>query len=120
MAAKKAKNSQMSITSGNMTFAGTSSQVNKMLETDLKAAIKRQSSKVAKETALPKEERRKLSKERLAKLADERKKTKQKAVKTATPSKQMKESLLLLKQRLEKSKLQIQKAKQSLFQKEQM
>ncbi len=86
MAAKKAKNSQMSITSGNMTFAGTSSQVNKMLETDLKAAIKRQSSKVAKETALPKEERRKLSKERLAKLATERSKTKQKPVKTATPS----------------------------------
>lgn len=86
MAAKKAKNSQMSITSGNMTFAGTSSQVNKMLETDLKAAIKRQSSKVAKESQLPLAERRKLSKERLAKLATERSKTKQKPVKTATPS----------------------------------
>ena len=85
MPAKKA-NGQMSITSGNMTFAGTSSQVNKMLEKDLKAAIKRQNSTVAKETALPKEERRKLSKERLAKLAVERSKTKQKPAKTATPS----------------------------------
>lgn len=85
MPAKKA-NGQMSITSGNMTFAGTSSQVNKMLEKDLKAAIKRQNSTVAKETALPKEERRKLSKERLAKLAVERSKTKQNPVKTATPS----------------------------------
>jgi len=85
MPAKKA-NGQMSITSGNMTFAGTSSQVNKMLETDLKAAIKRQSSRVAKETALPIAERKKLSKERLAKLAAEKSKTKQKAVKTATPS----------------------------------
>lgn len=86
MPAKKPSKGQMSITSGNMTFSGTSDQVNKFLEADLKAAIKRQSSRVAKETSLPKEERRKLSKERLAKLADERKKTKQKAVKTATPS----------------------------------
>ena len=86
MAAKKAKNSQISVTSDNMTFAGTSKQVNKMLEADLKAAIKRQSSRVAKETALPIAERKKLSKERLAKLAAEKSKTKQKAVKTATPS----------------------------------
>ena len=86
MPAKKTSNSQMNVTSGNMTFAGTSSQVNKMLEKDLKAAIKRQSSRVAKETALPKEERRKLSKERLAKLSAERSKVKQKPVKTATPS----------------------------------
>ena len=53
MAAKKAKNSQMSITSGNMTFAGTSKQVNKMLEADLKSAIKRQSSQVAKRLRCP-------------------------------------------------------------------
>jgi hypothetical protein len=86
MPAKKAKNDYMSVTSGNMTFAGTSSQVNKMLEKDLSAAIKRQNSKVAKENALPKEERRKLSKERLAKLKAEKSKTKQKPVKTATPS----------------------------------
>jgi hypothetical protein len=86
MPAKKAKNDYMSITSGNMTFAGNSSQVNKMLEKDLNAAIKRQSSKVAKENALPIAERKKLSKERLAKLATERSKTKQKPVKTATPS----------------------------------
>jgi hypothetical protein len=80
------KKSNMSVTSGNMTFAGTSSQVNKMLEKDLNAAIKRQGSRVAKETALPIAERKKLSKERLAKLATERSKTKQKPVKTATPS----------------------------------
>ena len=86
MAAKKAKNSQMSITSGNMTFAGTSKQVNKMLEADLKAAIKRQSSKTVKENQLSLAERRKLSDKRLDKLDAERKKTKQKAVKEATPS----------------------------------
>lgn len=85
MPAKKA-NGQMSVTSGNMTFAGTSSQVNKFLEADLKAAIKRQSSRVVKENQLSKTERQKLSDKRLDKLAAERSKTKQKAVKTATPS----------------------------------
>ena len=86
MAAKKASAKNISTTSGNMTFSGTSDQVNKMLEADLKAAIKRQSSKVAKETALPIAERKKLSKERLAKLSAERSKTKQKPAKAATPS----------------------------------
>ncbi len=86
MAAKKASAKNISITSGNMTFSGTPDQVNKMLEADLKAAIKRQSSKVAKETALPIAERKKLSKERLAKLSAERSKTKQKPAKAATPS----------------------------------
>lgn len=88
MPAKKYKEAkgQMSITSGNMTFSGNLDQVNKMLEADLKAAIKRQSSKVVKENQLSLAERRKLSDKRLDKLAVERSKTKQKAVKTATPS----------------------------------
>ena len=86
MPAKKASNSQVSITSGNMTFAGTSKQVNKMLEADLKAAIKRQSSQVAKESQLPLAERRKLSKQRLAESRANKDKTKQKVAKEATPS----------------------------------
>jgi hypothetical protein len=86
MAAKKANAKNISITSGNMTFSGTSNQVNKMLEADLKAAIKRQSSRVAKEDQLSLAERRKLSDKRLDKLDAERKKTKQKPAKAATPS----------------------------------
>lgn len=85
MAAKKA-NGQMSVTSGNMTFAGTSKQVNKMLEADLKAAIKRASSQVAKESQLPLAERRKLSKQRLAESNASKNKVKQKVAKEATPS----------------------------------
>lgn len=84
MAAKKP--GQVTVTSGNMTFSGTSSQVNKMLEKDLKAAIKRANSRSVKESALPLAERRKLSEKRLDKLDAERKKVKQKPVKTATPS----------------------------------
>ena len=86
MPAKKAKKDYMTVTSGNMSFGGTSRQVNKMLESDIKNAIKNASSKVAKENRLSQAERRKLSEQRLDKLDAERKKKKTKQAKTATPS----------------------------------